>query len=101
MGSGRDAMVAPTPRFTIEDLLRKAVEAVSFDEQGAFTMREMADLWGCSSLKTARVQQDILKKRGWRFEPTRKPVVNRAGIINQAIAYIVIPPERREGDGDE
>ena len=90
----------PLPRFTIEELLREAVEATPTDERCVFTMKELAALWGCRSLRTARSQQDVLKESGWRFEPTMKQAVNRAGILTQVIAYIVMPPDSYTDDAD-
>ena len=84
---------APLPRFTIEELLREAVEAVPTDERCVFTSRDLADLWGYRSLESARRQMPYLEEMGWKFITTRKVIINRAGTLTPISAYIVIPPK--------
>lgn len=82
----------PLPKFTIEELLREAVEAVPADERCVFTTRELARLWGYSSLDSARKQMNYLQARGWKFIATRKEFINRAKALTSTSAYIVVPP---------
>ena len=91
----------PLPRFTIEELLREAVEAVPTDERCVFTTKELAELWGYESQKGTRGQMDKLQEIGWQFLATRKSFVNRAGILTTTFAYIVIPPSTGSIDGEE
>jgi len=87
----------PLPRFTIEELLRNAVDAIEADRQCVFTTRELKDLWGYRSMETARrISRFLEEERGWRFTATTKEFVNRAGVLTTTRAYIVIPPEGRE-----
>jgi len=83
---------APLPRFTIEELLREAVEAVPTDERCVFTSRDLANLWGYRSLESARRQMPYLEEVGWKFITTQKVIISRAGILTPINAYIVIPP---------
>ena len=89
---------APLPRFTIEDLLRDAVEAMSPDERCVFTTRELARLWKYESLSSVRRQMDKLTVLGWVFTATRKPIVSRAGVLTSTIAYAVVPPSTDSTD---
>ena len=87
---------APLPRFTIEELLRSAIDAVEADQQCVFTTRELKDLWGYRSMETARrVSRFLEEERGWKFTATTKEFVNRVGVLTTMRAYIVIPPEGR------
>lgn len=91
----------PVPKFTIEELLRSAVEAVPKTEEGVFTTRELAGIFEVMTLDTARKYMSKLQDRGWRFLSTRKGIVNRAGASTSVPAYTVIPPSRdEEMDGD-
>jgi len=92
-----EASLAPLPRFTLEELLRAAVEAMPVDRRCVFTSRELAGLWGYRVLDSARRQMDALEERGWKFVATRKDIVNRAGDLTTTSAYVVVPPGD-EGD---
>lgn len=90
---------APLPTFTIEELLREAVESAPTDERCAFTTRELAKLWDYKSLESVRRQMTFLEEnKGWRFVATRKSFVNRADDLTSKSAYIVVPPN---GNGEE
>jgi len=89
----------PLPKFTIEELLREAVEAVSTDERCVFTTRELAELWDYVGLNSARRQMDFLEnEKGWKFLATRKGIVNRANNLTSTSAYVVVPPNGKLPD---
>jgi len=84
---------APLPKFTIEELLREAVEAAPPDKRCVFTSRDLAKLWGYRALDSARKQMRFLEEeKGWKFIATQKSIVNIAGMLTFTNAYIVIPP---------
>ena len=90
---------APLPKFTIEELLREAVEAAPVNERCAFTTRELASLWGYGALESARKQMDYLaEEKGWKFLATRKSFINRVGELTSTHAYVVVPPGGGESD---
>lgn len=61
--------------------------------EGVFTARELAAIWGYRTKRTAYIRMDELVKSGWKFEPGRKFIVDRAGRRTTTDAYLVIPPE--------
>ena len=88
-----NAVAPPLPKFTIEELLREAIEAAPLDERCVFTSRDLAKLWGYRSLDSARRQMRFLEEeKGWRFVATQKMIVNITGAMTSTNAYIVIPP---------
>ena len=91
-------MDKPTPRFTMEELLREAVEAAPTDERCIFTTRELAKLWGYATQGSARRQMDLLMENGWKFPATRKSIVSRTGDLTSTHAYAVVPPEGSKGE---
>lgn len=92
--TGEEKVGPPVPNFTIEELLRKAVEATPEGEPSVFTTRELARLWGYTMQRSARRRMDKLEEdRGWKFVATRKSIVNRAGSLTTAPAYEAIPPQ--------
>jgi len=93
---------APLPKFTIEELLREAVEAAPTDERCAFTTRELAKLWDYKSLESVRRQMTFLEEnKGWGFVATRKSFVNRADDLTSKSAYIVVPPNGEGNSKDD
>ncbi len=98
MSNANSTSTAPIPRFTMEELLREAVEAVPTDGRCIFTTRELAKLWGYTTQNSARRQMDLLTDKGWKFPATRKSILTRTGDLTSTHAYAVVPPESGNGE---
>lgn len=85
----------PKPDFTIEELLKEAITRKD-DQADVFRATDLADLWGIQSAESVFRRMDELQEVGWRFEPTKKRIRDRAGRETTTQAYRVIPPLNEE-----